>query len=254
MKVMTCNIRTSAAADGPNAWALRRDVCARVIRDHAPDVFGVQEMTNEQFDDLAAALPAYATHAVDRANTIFYDARQFVRLAAGGYWLSETPHVPGSKSWGSACVRTASWVHLAHRETGTDFRFVNTHLDHRGQAARESQARMLVEDATAWDAALPQILMGDMNANGGNAAIALLKDGGWIDTHAAVHGDANPGDTFHAFKGAACGEHLGKIDWIFGRGALQVQDAAIVTDAPGGRFPSDHYFVSATVALTAGGR
>ncbi|MCE9613805.1 MAG: endonuclease/exonuclease/phosphatase family protein [Lentisphaerae bacterium] len=251
MKVMTCNIRTSAAADGPNAWALRRDVCARVIRDHAPDVFGVQEMTDEQFDDLAAAFPAYDTHAVDRANTIFYDARQYRRLAAGGYWLSETPHVPGSKSWGSACVRTASWIHLAHRETGFAFRIINTHLDHVGQAARERQARLLVEDAAAWGAALPQILTGDMNADADNAAITTLTEGGWTDTYGAVHGSQEPGDTFHEFLGRGCTKSLGRIDWIFMRGALRVQAAAIVIDAPAGRHPSDHYFVSATVALMA---
>ena len=39
------------------------------------------------------------------------------------------------------------------------------------------------------------------------------------------------------------------MDWIFARGEVRTVDAAIVTDSVDGRFPSDHYFVSATVEV-----
>jgi endonuclease/exonuclease/phosphatase family metal-dependent hydrolase len=42
---------------------------------------------------------------------------------------------------------------------------------------------------------------------------------------------------------------MGKIDWIFARGATRVVGAAIIRDSRDGRFPSDHYFVSADVEL-----
>lgn len=32
MRVMTCNVRTSLADDGPDHWSLRRDFCIKVIR------------------------------------------------------------------------------------------------------------------------------------------------------------------------------------------------------------------------------
>ena len=37
------------------------------------------------------------------------------------------------------------------------------------------------------------------------------------------------------------------MDWIFMRGRLQAIQAEIVTDSVEESFPSDHYFVSATV-------
>ena len=64
------------------------------------------------------------------------------------------------------------------------------------QTAREQQARLIVEDATAYPDDYPQLLTGDMNCDGANAAIERFRQGGWQDTHAALHGDENP-DTFH---------------------------------------------------------
>lgn len=34
-------------------------------------------------------------------------------------------------------MRLVNWVRLRDRETGADFRFINTHLDHVSQTARE---------------------------------------------------------------------------------------------------------------------
>ncbi len=42
---------------------------------------------------------------------------------------------------------------------------------------------------------------------------------------------------------------MGKIDWIFARGGLLPLDSTIVTTHEAGRYPSDHYFVSADVTF-----
>ena len=42
---------------------------------------------------------------------------------------------------------------------------------------------------------------------------------------------------------------LGKIDWIFTRGALVPTAAKIIRDAEDGRYPSDHYFISTTLKI-----
>jgi hypothetical protein len=39
------------------------------------------------------------------------------------------------------------------------------------------------------------------------------------------------------------------MDWIFMRGKMKVIDAEIITDSINERFPSDHYFVSATLSV-----
>ncbi len=146
-------------------------------------------------------------------------------------------------------MRLANWVRLADRATGAEFRVVNTHLDHVSQLARENQARLIVEDAAAYPDGYPQLLTGDMNVDWANPAIALFRRGGWADTYAAVHGTENPGHTFHAFQGPAFVSDIGKMDWIFSRGAVTVAAAEVITDSQGGRFPSDHYFVAATVHI-----
>jgi endonuclease/exonuclease/phosphatase family metal-dependent hydrolase len=210
-------------------------------------------MWAEQFADMSSAFPDYESYAmVDEPigrrpmNCIFYRSSAYMRISAGGYWLSESPHVAGSRSWDSACVRLANWIRLEDRATGVNFRVINTHLDHISQFARENQAQMIVEDANAYPKDYPQILTGDMNCDSRNAAIAAFKAGGWVDTHGAVHGTEDPGPTFHEFLGPQYDSDIGKMDWIFARGTVKVIDAAIIRDSAAGRFPSDHYFVSAT--------
>jgi endonuclease/exonuclease/phosphatase family metal-dependent hydrolase len=256
MKVLSCNIRCFGGNDGDNGWTHRRDLCAEIIRSRDPDLICFQEMWAQQYEDLARAFPEYSAHAmVDEPtgrhpqNCIFYRREAFRRISAGGYWLSQTPHVPGSRSWDSDCVRLANWLRLVDCTTGTEFRIVNTHLDHVSQLARENQARLIVEDASAYPGHYPQILTGDMNADFRNLALAVLKRGGWTDTYAAVHGTENPGHTYHAFLGPHFASTIGKMDWVLARGAITVTGAEVVTDARYGRFPSDHYFVAATVNL-----
>ncbi len=253
MKILTCNIRCFGAGDGSNDWAHRKDVCATVISSRSPDIICFQEMWAEQYADCSAAFPDYESYAmVDEPagrrpmNCIFYRSREYTRISAGGYWLSDTPHVAGSKSWDSDCVRLANWIQLQARATGLDFRVINTHLDHVGQVARENQARMIVEDANAYPKDYPQILTGDMNCDSRNQAIAEFKAGGWLDAYGAIHGTEDPGHTYHGFLGPKYDSKLGKMDWIFSRGKLKAVDSEIVRDSIGGRFPSDHYFVSAT--------
>ena len=256
VKILTCNIRYSGADDGENGWEHRKDLCARVIAAEDADVLCFQEMRTDQFCDLSGALPGYATHFMGDGpreshpqNSIFYRCEVFEEVAAGGYWLSPTPHVPGSSAWDSACVRVAIWVRLRHRASGTELRVINTHLDHVSQEARENQARLIVEDALAYPDDYSQLLAGDMNCETGNPAIDVFKAGGWLDTYGDVHGTEDPGPTHHGFLGAAYAGSQGKIDWIFTRGALRPTRAEIVTASEAGRYPSDHYFLSATVRL-----
>jgi endonuclease/exonuclease/phosphatase family metal-dependent hydrolase len=253
MKVLTCNLRGFGEADGHHAWIHRKDLCIGAIKSENADIISFQEL--EQFADIAAAFSDYESYAmadepVGRRpmNAIFYRRDRYMRISAGGYWLSETPHVAGSKSWDSACVRLANWIRLEDRATGIEFRVVNTHLDHIGQVAREQQAKLIVEDALAYPGDYAQILTGDMNCDSRNRAIDEFKAGAWTDTYGAVHGNEDPGHTFHEFRGPAYKSVIGKMDWIFVRGGLKAVDAAVIADARDGRFPSDHYFVSATLS------
>jgi len=266
MKIMTCNIRCSTADDGENGWTHRQTLCCEVIRSRRPDVICCQEVREDQYADLAEAFDAFDLFGVPDepmsyhpVNTILYRRDSFDRLAASGFWLSETPHVPGSFSWESACIRLATWVRLVDRASQREFIVVNTHLDHRSQAARENQARIINAWASVFPPEVPIFLTGDMNCDRRNPAIRVFKDAGWRSAWEAVHGDAEAGFTVHWFLGRRAAEKtrtldfmpddLGKIDWIFVRGDVDVDDAEIVRDHDDGRYPSDHYFLAAEVRL-----
>lgn len=256
MRVLTCNLRNGGAADGENTWPRRKDLCIETIRKHAPQILCTQETYEEQLGDLLAAMPGFEWFgAADSPGqrhpvvAILYDLQAFRRISAGTYWLSETPHISGSRSWDSACIRYAVWLRLEELACGKEFRVVDTHLDHVGQTAREHQARIINQDAAVYPADYPQLLAGDMNADAANRAIQLFREAGWEDTYQTVHGTDEPGFTYHAFEGPAHAAQEGRIDWVFGRGLLRATHAEVVRDSRDGRYPSDHYFVSADIEL-----
>jgi endonuclease/exonuclease/phosphatase family metal-dependent hydrolase len=260
---MSCNIRCQWAkdADGPDRWEFRRDFCAEVIRSRRPDVVCLQEAWREQLDDLLERLPGFEWFGLAEGpenrhplNAILFRREGFRVLSSGGCWLSETPHVPASKSWDSACIRMANWMRLEETASGGEVRIINTHLDHISQLARENQARLIAENAAAFPETYPQILTGDLNSNPDNPVITSLTQAGWKDTWRAVHPGVPPGRTYHEFVGEACASEYTKIDWILTRGPIRVKDVEILRDCtPEGRFASDHYFLLVEVVLPRGG-
>jgi len=260
--ILSCNIRKALVADeaAGNGWDARKDLCADVIRARHPDVICLQEPLYAQLRDLQTRLAQYETFGLanpnsefNPGNAILFDGRRFELVSAGGFWLSETPHVAGTRSWDSAGSRFANWVDLGDRDSGQAFRVWNSHLDHIGQVARERQAQLIVEASGVFSEDLPQLFAVDANADVTNAAVSIIKAGGWLDTYAEVHGPEDPGYTFHAFLGSRFPEERppervkGKIDFIFRRGPAEVLGAEIIRDSRDGRYPSDHYFVSAEV-------
>lgn len=256
MNILSCNIRFSPCQDGANDWIHRRDLCMAVIRSRSPDIICLQEVHGDQRRDVTAAFPAYHAFGMDKEpgtanplNTILFRPELYRMISTGGYWLSDRPHVAGSKSWDSAGIRLANWIRFEERASGREFRVVNTHLDHIGQVARENQARLIAEDACAYPADYPQILTGDMNCDTGNRAIQVFRDAGWRDTYGPLHGTEDPGPTYHAFLGPRRPRTVGKMDWIFTRGTATAVAAEVIRDSDGERYPSDHYFIGATIGL-----
>jgi len=256
-KILSCNIRVDVPTDSDagDGWEQRKELCAEVIHSQKAHLIGLQEVQEVHFKDLKARMPEYNTYALANPDAVFHPANAilFLRsryelISCGGFWLSELPHVAGSKSWDSARSRFANWVELKDRISGKQFRLWNAHLDHIGQQAREKGAAMIVQASDALPDVLPQIWTMDANASEDNNAIKSVKTSGWIDTYAAVHGAEDPGFTFHAFKGPQRGRGK-KIDWIFCKGPIKPIAAAIIRDGRNNHYPSDHYFVSAEVSF-----
>jgi endonuclease/exonuclease/phosphatase family metal-dependent hydrolase len=188
-------------------------------------------------------------------NPIFYARARFELVSTGGFWLSETPHLPGSLSWGSARARHVNWVRLRDRASRREFRVLDTHLDHQSQHAREEQIKLILAEAALYAPEFPQVLAGDFNAGAANPVLKLALDAGWTNTHTAAPGPRDEGNTTHSFLGpkyipkTEAGRKRGPIDFILTHGPVSTLAWKIIRDSRDGRYPSDHYFVSAVVAM-----
>lgn len=156
-------------------------------------------------------------------------------------------------SWGTARARHVNWVRLKDKKSGLDFRVVNLHLDHQSQEAREKQINMVMDEVKQYPAGYQQLLTGDFNVGVDNAVYEIIRNEGWTDSYAAIHGEGEAGFTVHSFQGEDYPkkDKRKKIDFIFHRGGGRALSANIIKDHKGNLYPSDHYFVAADLMLGA---
>jgi endonuclease/exonuclease/phosphatase family metal-dependent hydrolase len=255
--VMSYNLRF-ASDTGPHTWAQRRPVLAELLRHEQPTILGTQEGLYPQLRDVEHDLPAYydwigqgrgGGHR-DEFVAVFFDTRRLDPLASGHFWLSDTPSVPGSKSWGNTTVRMATWIRFADRRTGGEFVVLNTHLDNSSEYARRRGAELIRDRIDDIPATLPVILTGDFNtAAQHSASYRILTTGtGLADTWTAAAQRRTPlVSTWHGYEPLVPDGR--RIDWILTRGATGVAAAGINTFADRGRYASDHLPMQALLTL-----
>ena len=173
VRVMTYNVRYSAgdAKSPDNNWTGRREDFANLVESVSPDVAGFQEVLPDQRKWLEERFPDYAFvgdgRNADRvhgeASPIAFRKARFETLKCGTFWLSETPDVPGSKSWNAAFPRICSYAVLKDRTTGKTFAFANTHTDHRSEEAREKGMLLVIERMKEFSDDAPVVFVGDHN-------------------------------------------------------------------------------------------
>ena len=256
LRVMTFNVRYVTKSDGENQWSLRREMLEKVIHDFDPDVLGVQEALREQMDALAEALPGHASVGVGRDpdgggeySAVFYRRGRFDLEAADTFWLSETPTVPGSHTWGNMLPRVCTWVRLLDRSNSRRFTAFNTHWDHQSQPARLASGTLMGKRiAERCAIGEPVLAMGDFNSAEANPSLVELTNKGELlrDTFRVIHPDDVDVGTAHAFSGRITG---GKIDYIWVTADWKVEEAEIVRTHEGQRYPSDHFPVTAVVEM-----
>lgn len=254
LRVMTFNLRF-ASVERPNAWPDRRPVMKHTIESAAPDVIGTQEGLYAQLRDIAQDLPAYDWIGVGREGgsrgehtAIYFRRERFEPVAYDYFWLSSTPEVIGSITWGTAYRRMVTWVRLRERTTGRELYVWNTHFDHQVEEARQKSAALVRDRLREIPRDVPVLLIGDFNcAAGASPAYALLtREAGladaWLETPTRVNEGLN---TFHNYEPPLRkGE---RIDWILASRPVRVQRTEIVTYHEGTQYPSDHFPVVADV-------
>ncbi|HEY0333394.1 MAG TPA: endonuclease/exonuclease/phosphatase family protein [Stenotrophomonas sp.] len=250
LTVMSFNVRTPADTQPGRRWEDRRDAMAAVILQAHPQVIGTQELTQRQAQDLQARLPGYHWFGRGRRGDegdehmgVFYDTKALRVIESGDFWLSDTPEVPGSISWGHPYPRMVTWALFERVSDHRRFQLFNTHLPYRqeDEPARVLGARLLLTRIQAVPSTVPVVVTGDFNCEPGSdtwrTLTAVLHDARAQAGH--VEGGAN---TFHDFSGRADRQ----LDWILLRG-LRAERFATLQDRPDGILPSDHFPVLATL-------
>ncbi|HIW66278.1 MAG TPA: endonuclease/exonuclease/phosphatase family protein [Candidatus Alistipes intestinipullorum] len=243
IKLISYNLRNGRAQDGPNAWEKRRPATVRMLREEAPDLFGVQEAYLDQLQYIDSECPQYARVGVGRDDgaeegetmAIYYLTSRFELLDSGTFWLSETPDEV-SRGWDGACNRTATWVELRDRETGREFFYFNTHLDHMGEVAREEGIKLLVARIRALVGKSPVIAGGDFNTPVDSPIFKPLTR--YMKSARAMAPKSDHKGTFNGF-GSAPSSIV--IDHLYFRGGLKCLEFRTLDGNYGVPYISDHY-------------
>jgi endonuclease/exonuclease/phosphatase family metal-dependent hydrolase len=262
IRVMSFNVLNARSGHHSGPWAKRKEAAAMAIWAFGPDLLGVQELQDVQAEYLCGQLREYEFISAGRNEGllagesvgIFYRAERFEKLKEGHFWLSRKPDVPGSRSWGAMSSRIASWVILRDRRhpgRGKPLLFISTHFDALSRWARFRSAHMVRERiAMLVGVGGPAIVTGDFNANAGRKLYeAMLGDPAGkglvlFDSYRAVH----PVKEEHEGTWHGRGIRLpGRLDWILHTRQFAVVDAYIDRNKRNGRYPSDHFPVTATL-------
>lgn len=257
--VMTYNLRYANNNPGEE-WSKRRPLVREVIKNVSPDVMGTQEGLYRQLNDVATDLPDYGWIGEGRDGgsrgefmAVYYRKNRLEPLEFEHFWLSDTPNVMGSKTWGPTLARMVTWVKFRDLRTQQEFYFFNTHFDHQVQPAREKSATLIRQRIEKLETKLPVLLVGDFNAlaDENKAHAILTEDGFFKDTWHTARERKNDGvATFNGFESIK--QTGARIDWILARGGVTAHKTEIVTFSHNGQFPSDHFPVVAWLTLGDG--
>jgi endonuclease/exonuclease/phosphatase family metal-dependent hydrolase len=259
VRLMTFNLRWDGFDDGRNGWRHRRELVYRVLREFRPDSVGTQEPMIRQVSDIETAIPTLASYRFDnhpryvRTQQILYRRDRFERVDAGGFLIAEGTNEEGS-------VRYCTWVRLADKATGRRYYHYNVHLDHRDPISRQLSVVRLMKHIDSRGSDDPFVITGDFNDGEDSPTMAFLRgereladEQGvpyanpipLVDTYRVLCPDAPDSGTSGGFRG-----HRGsrKIDHVLvAAGAATIHTAEIVHTSGNGRYPSDHFPVTAVV-------
>lgn len=263
LNVMTFNIRYDNPSDNEYSWANRKKMVFAVLAEYGPAIIGFQEALKGQVDQVQDYLKGYGRAGVGRDDgkeagefcVIFYDSARFAMKDGATFWLSESPDVPGTRSWNSACNRIVTWVKLFDKLANRTIFVFNTHFDHISEQARIESAKLIMHrmDSIAGNGTV--ILTGDFNSTDTSRSYQILTDPSHShplrDTRKLAGTNAS-GPSF-SFVGFPFNPEEGNlIDFIFisEDPGLKVLQNEVIGYHVKDKYPSDHLPVLATFEYT----
>jgi endonuclease/exonuclease/phosphatase family metal-dependent hydrolase len=251
--VMTFNIRYDNPSDNEYSWNNRKEMVFAVFQKYNPEIICVQEALKGQVDQIREYLAKYKYYGVGRDDgkdsgefsAIFYDSVRFTRKDGSTFWLSETPDIPGSRSWNAACTRIVTWVMLYDKKENRCLLVFNTHFDHISEQARVESARLLLTKIKQIAGKETVILTGDFNSTDTSSAYNILTGTDSVypmnDTH-KLAGKNSYGPPY-SFIGFPFNPNKNEIiDFIFisVNADLKVIKSSIIDFHRKDKYPSDH--------------
>ena len=258
LNIATYNIRYKNNGDkrDGNGWDLRGPVIADLIKFHDFDIFGAQEVLNEQLKDLSSSLSNYGHIGVGRDNgkeageyaPIFFKKEKLKLLKEGHFWLSEKTESP-NKGWDAALPRICTWGQFEDINSGLKFYFFNTHFDHVGVTARRESSKLILRKIKELAGDEPTVLTGDFNVDQNNEIFSILSGSELKDAYTTAQLKYASNGTFNHFDTNAMTDS--RIDHIFLSNCAVVKRYGILTDTyrtpaakekkvnTGGNFPKE---------------
>ena len=256
MKIMTYNVRYSNEIDGIYSWDNRKKLLTDIIIEQDPDVLSLQEAKPDQLEYIDSALPGYQRVGEGRMRDgkpdehcpIYFKNERFELAESRTIWFSETPHVPGSKSWGTTLPRIYTYAFLKDNNRGTQFGVINTHLEHKGHEARLKSIEILLNKAKSL-AYMPIVITGDFNLQEDYPGYkAMTKDGSMRD--ARYISAKRPEGPSISTNGFGKFEQKTAIDYVFVNEGFNVKSHKTIENDPNDIYPSDHYPIVCEIEWT----
>ena len=218
MRVSSFNIRHGLAPDGPNRWDVRCDLVCSFLQEYRFDLLGLQEALDFQVEMILRALPKYRWIGVGREDEqkgescpILFNTERLSATESGTFWLSDTPTVVGSSTWGNDVPRICTWARFEQVDYDAGFYLFNTHLDHKIKRSRYLAAKLIKKHLQQIASSSPVILLGDFNTHSMSSTMQVLRGEVCIedvdenvflaDTYRVAHPDIDDACSFHGFGG-----------------------------------------------------
>ena len=121
IKICTFNLRYDTVTDGINSFSGRQDLIRREFPKYEADVIGFQEVRPHVHEWLEKNLAGYTVVGTGREAdlggedmAVAFRTDSFLLVSLDTFWLSDTPHVPGSRfgTDQSSCPRICTAVTL----------------------------------------------------------------------------------------------------------------------------------------------
>tara|TARA_Y100000287_G_C14214063_1_gene352523 strand:- start:227 stop:616 length:390 start_codon:yes stop_codon:yes gene_type:complete len=128
-------------------------------------------------------------------------------------------------------------------------------MDDGSREARENGSRMIMEHIQGKVQAAPFVFMGDFNAREDSEALKIIKGNSearqnpgikMVDSFRVLYPDRENVGTYNGFTGQSDGP---KIDYIMIKPNMKVREASILQTNLKGRYPSDHFPVTAQLGF-----